>query len=112
MQIAGPRPWLSLILAAAFQVIWIVSLKMMGGLGRFVPILAYALSGLGVAVFLSLSMKTIPMATAFAVWMGLSLVGALLVDAVFFREPWNLLRIASAAMIIAGSCGLRMSCAP
>ena len=112
MQIAGPRLWLSLIVSAVFQVVWIVSLKLTNGFARWVPLVAYAVSGLGAAVFLSIALRMIPMATAFAVWMGLSLIGTMLVDVTFFREPWNGFRVACALMIIAGSCGLRTSSAP
>ncbi len=60
-------------------------------------------------MFLSLAMKAIPMGTAYAVWMGVSLVGAMVVDAAFFREPWNAVRIACAILIVAGTCGLQLA---
>jgi len=109
MPAAGPRPWLFLLVSAAFEVVWIVSLKLTAGFARLGPLLVYAVSGLGAAVCLSIAMKRIPMGTAYAVWMGLSLVGALLVDAALFREPWSAFRVACAVLIIAGTCGLRMS---
>jgi quaternary ammonium compound-resistance protein SugE len=112
MHIAGPRPWLSLLVSAVFEVVWIVSLKMTNGFARLVPIAVYAVSGLGAAVFLSIALRMIPMATAYAVWMGLSLIGALAVDIAVFREPWNAFRVACSLMIIAGTCGLRWSAAP
>lgn len=109
MPAAGPRPWLFLLVSAAFEVVWIVSLKLTAGFARLGPLLVYAASGLGAAVCLSIAMKKIPMGTAYAVWMGLSLVGALLADVALFREPWSAFRVACAALIIAGTCGLRLS---
>ena len=98
-----------LAISAAFEVVWIVSLKLMDGFGRALPLAAYLLSGLGAAVFLSLAMKAIPMGTAYAVWMGASLVGALITDVAFFKEPWSLFRVACALLIVAGTCGLRLA---
>jgi len=105
----GARPWVLLTISAVFEVVWIVSLKLTDGFARLLPLFAYALSGLGAAVFLSLAMKAIPMGTAYAVWMGVSVVGALVVDVAFFKAPWNVLRIACALLIVIGTCGLRLA---
>jgi quaternary ammonium compound-resistance protein SugE len=109
MTLASARPWILLTVSALFEVVWVVSLKMMDGFGRVVPLLAYLASGLGAAVFLSIAMKAIPMGTAYAVWMGMSVVGALCVDVAFFEEPWSAFRVACALLIMAGVCGLRLA---
>ena len=103
------RPWLFLAASALFEVVWIVSLKLCDGFARILPLAAYLGSGLGAAVCLSVAMKAIPMGTAYAVWMGSSLVGALLVDVAFFKEPWNLFRAFCALLIVLGTCGLRFA---
>jgi len=51
------------------------------------------------------------MGTAYAFWMGISVVGALLVDVAFFKEPWTVFRIGCALLIVAGACGLRFAAA-
>jgi quaternary ammonium compound-resistance protein SugE len=109
MQPPEARPWLFLTASTLFEVVWIVSLKMMDGFARIGPLLVYLASGLGAAVCLSIAMKIIPMGTAYAVWMGASLVGALLIDIAFFKEPWDLFRVGSALLIVAGTCGLRIA---
>jgi quaternary ammonium compound-resistance protein SugE len=109
MTLGTARPWILLTVSALFEVVWIVSLKMTDGFARLVPLLAYLASGLGAAVFLSLAMKAIPMGTAYAVWMGLSVVGAMGVDVAVFKEPWSAFRAACALLIMAGVCGLRFA---
>src|SRR5262249_23150297 len=74
------KHWLSLIVSSLCEVGWVVSLRMTDGFSRIVPLIGYAVFGLGAAVFLSFSMKAIPMATAYAIWMGISVVGTLIVD--------------------------------
>jgi quaternary ammonium compound-resistance protein SugE len=103
------RPWMLLLVSAAFEVAWIVSLKLTDGFARILPLIGYLVSGLGAAVFLSMAMKTIPMGTAYAVWMGVSLVGALCVDVAFFKEPWSVFRVGCALLIVAGTYGLRVA---
>ena len=101
------RPWFFLAASAAFEVVWIVSLKMTDGFAKLLPLSIYLISGLGAAVCLSVAMKAIPMGTAYAVWMGVSLLGAILIDVTYFKEPWNLFRGICALLIVAGTCGLR-----
>jgi len=108
---AAGRAWLFLGVSALFEVAWIASLKGMSGFSRALPVAGYLVSGLGAAVFLSLAMKVIPMGTAYAVWMGGSVVGALILDAVAYGERWSAVRIACALLILAGTCGLRLSAA-
>ena len=103
------RSWLFLTASTLFEVVWIVSLRMTEGFTRFTPLLVYAVSGLGAAVCLSVAMKIIPMGTAYAFWMGASVVGVLLVDIAWFKQPWDPFRVACALLIIAGTCGLQVA---
>ena len=103
------KHWAFLILSSLCEVGWVVSLKMMDGFSKIVPLIGYAGFGLGAAVFLSLSMKAIPMATAYAIWMGVSVVGALVVDAAFFKEPTGAFRIICAILVVAATCALRFA---
>lgn len=103
------RPWVYVVLASLFQVAWVFSLKRTDGLHRWLPLAGYLVFGLGSAVFLSMAMKLIPMGTAYAAWMGLSIVGATVVDVAFLHEPFNAFRIACAALIVAGACGLSLT---
>jgi quaternary ammonium compound-resistance protein SugE len=101
--------WAALLLSGCFEVGWIVSLKSMDGLSRPVPLVSYLLTGLGASIFLSVAMRSIPMATAYSVWVGVSIVGALAIDVAVFKEPWTALRGACALLIVAGACGLRLA---
>ena len=103
------RAWTFLIVSGLFEVGWIVSLKMTSGFSRFVPLAGYVLCGGAAALFLSLALKTIPMGTAYAVWMAVSVVGALFVDAAWFKQPTSGFQIACAILIVAGTCGLKVA---
>ena len=59
--------------------------------------------------FLSIAMKTLPMCTAYAVWTGIGAVGGVVVGIVAFGESASALRIASAALIVAGIVGLKLA---
>lgn len=49
------------------------------------------------------------MGTAYAVWMAVSVVGALFVDVAWFKQPTSGFQIACAILIVAGTCGLKVA---
>ena len=58
---------------------------------------------------LGLAMKTLPVGTAYAVWVGIGAVGTLLLGMLLFGEPATPLRLASAALIVAGLVVLKLA---
>ena len=67
-------------------------------------------AGMALSVWLlSVAMKTIPMGTAYAVWTGVGAVGGFVAGIVLFGESASALRIASAALIVAGIIGLKLA---
>jgi quaternary ammonium compound-resistance protein SugE len=60
-------------------------------------------------VLLSYSMKTLPLGTAYAVWVGIGTIGAFIAGIVLFGESAGWIRLASVALILAGLVGLKMS---
>ena len=66
--------------------------------------------GMALSVWLlSVAMKSIPMGTAYAVWTGIGAVGGVIVGIIMFGEAATLLRLASAALIVIGIAGLKLS---
>ena len=101
--------WMILITAGLFEVVWATALKMSNG---FRNPLADVVCVVGMALsfwFLSIAMKTLPMGTAYAVWTGIGAVGGVAVGIAMFGESASALRIASAALIVAGIVGLKIA---
>ena len=66
--------------------------------------------GMALSVWLlAVAMKTIPMGTAYAVWTGIGAIGGVAVGIIAFGESASALRIASAALIVAGIVGLKLA---
>ena len=101
--------WLILIVAGLFEVVWAVALKMSNGFRNVVADVALVV-GMALSVWLlSVAMKTIPMGTAYAVWTGVGAVGGFAAGIVLFGESASALRVASAALIVAGIIGLKLA---
>lgn len=58
---------------------------------------------------LSLSMKTLPLGTAYTIWTGIGAVGAFLVGLFILGEPASLMRIAAAVLIVSGLVMMKLS---
>ncbi len=100
--------WLYLLLAGIFEVGWIISLKYTNGFTRIIPMVCYALFGLGAAYFLSLALRSLPLTLSYAIWMGIGIVGSILCGILFFKESYSLLQMLFLLMILCGLIGLRV----
>jgi quaternary ammonium compound-resistance protein SugE len=72
------------------------------------PILGYILFGIGNVIFFSIAMKKIPVPIAFSTWMGLALVGSMLIDALWFKQHLSWWQILFIAFIGIGIIGLKI----
>ncbi|MVW72251.1 quaternary ammonium compound efflux SMR transporter SugE [Bordetella sp. 02P26C-1] len=101
--------WIILLLAGLFEVVWAVSLKYTEGFTRLVPS-AITLIGMVVSVWLlSVAMKSLPLGTAYAVWVGIGALGAFICGIVLFQEALSPMRVISVLLIAAGLIGLKLA---
>jgi quaternary ammonium compound-resistance protein SugE len=101
--------WLLLVLAGLFEVGWAIGLKYTDGFTRLWPTvgtLAAMIISLGL---LGLAMKSLPVGTAYAVWVGVGAVGTAILGIVLFAEPANAGRLISLGLIVAGIVGLKLA---
>ncbi|BEG79153.1 quaternary ammonium compound efflux SMR transporter SugE [Achromobacter xylosoxidans] len=103
--------WIILVLAGLFEIVWAVGLKYTHGFTRLAPSLV-TVGGMLISFWLlALAMKTLPLGTAYAVWVGIGTVGAFVAGIILFDESISWLRIASVALIVVGLIGLKLSSA-
>lgn len=101
--------WLLLIVAGLLEVGWAIGLKYTEGFTRFWPSLGTTLAMIVSIGLLGIAMKTLPVGTAYAVWVGVGAVGTVLLGIVLFGEPASALRVASIVLIVAGIVGLKLA---
>ena len=101
--------WTILMAAGLSEVVWATALKMSNGFKNPLADMV-CIGGMVLSFwFLSIAMKTLPMGTAYAVWTGIGAVGGVAVGIAMFGESASALRIASAALIVAGIVGLKIA---
>ena len=101
--------WFILVLAGLFEVGWAIGLKYTEGFTRLWPTvgtLAAMVISLGL---LGVAMKTLPVGTSYAVWVGVGAVGTAILGIVLLGEPPSAGRLISLGLIVAGIVGLKLA---
>jgi len=101
--------WIILTLAGLFEVGWAVGLKYTDGFTRLWPTMATIAAMIVSLWLLGIAMKTLPLGTAYAVWVGVGTIGTVLLGIALLGEPANAMRLISVALILAGIIGLKLS---
>ena len=101
--------WLLLVLAGLFEVGWAIGLKYTDGFTRLWPTIGTVLA-MGVSLgLLGIAMKSLPVGTSYAVWVGVGAVGTAVLGIVLLGEVVNAGRLVSLGLIIAGIVGLKIA---
>ena len=101
--------WIILVAAGVLEVGWAIGLKYTAGLTRLWPTVWTVLAMILSVGLLGIAMKSLPVGTAYAVWVGIGAIGTAIMGIVLFDEPANLLRLLSLLLIFAGIVGLKLS---
>ena len=94
--------WILLIVAGALEVVWAYFMKQSHGFTRLWPTVATFVAMAVSFGMLSVSMRTLPLGTAYAMWTGIGAVGAFFVGIFVLGEAAGAIRILAGAMIIGG----------
>jgi quaternary ammonium compound-resistance protein SugE len=103
--------WVILILAGLFETGWAIGLKYTEGFTRLWPTLWTVVAMIISLWLLGIAMKTLPVGTAYTIWVGVGAVGTVILGIVLFKEPAHAARLISVGLIIAGLIGLKLSTA-
>ena len=101
--------WVLLVLAGLFEVGWAIGLKYTDGFTRPWPTVATALAMLISLGLLGVAMKSLPVGTSYAIWVGVGAVGTAILGIVLFGEPASVGRVVSLGLIFAGIVGLKLA---
>lgn len=103
--------WLFLLLAGLLEVVWAYGMKLSQGFTRPGASAVTIVTMLASFALLSISMKTLPLGTAYTVWTGIGAVGAFIVGVAVLGEPLTMTRVLAAALIVSGLILMKMSAA-
>jgi quaternary ammonium compound-resistance protein SugE len=103
--------WAYLLTAGLLEIVWAFTLKQSQGFTRVGPTVVTLLALVASFVLLSISMKSLPLGTAYTVWTGVGAVGAFVLGVVVLGEPLTAGRVIAAGLIVSGIVLMKLSTA-
>lgn len=101
--------WLLLIVAGLLEIGWAIGLKYTEGFTKLLPSTLTLAAMIGSVILLGIAMKSLPVGTSYAIWVGVGAVGTAILGIVLFGEPASAGRLVSLGLIVAGIVGLKLA---
>jgi quaternary ammonium compound-resistance protein SugE len=101
--------WIYLAVAGLLEIVWAFYMKKSEGFSLLTPSVITIIAMIASFALLSVSMRSLPLGTAYTVWTGIGAVGAFVVGIFILGEAASFFRVASVMLILAGIIGLKLS---
>ena len=101
--------WVLLLVAGLFEVGWAIGLKYTEGFTRVWPSVFTLAAMTASVVLLGMAMKSLPVGTSYAIWVGVGAVGTAILGIILFGESANAGRLVRLGLIVAGIVGLKLT---
>ncbi|HEX6114788.1 MAG TPA: quaternary ammonium compound efflux SMR transporter SugE [Geminicoccaceae bacterium] len=104
--------WIYVLAAGMLEVIWAVGLKYTDGFTRLWPSVVTVVTFAGSLFLLALAVRSIPIGTAYAMFVGIGAVGAAVLGIILFDESTDAARLFFLSLLIVSLIGLRLTSEP
>ena len=101
--------WILLVVAGLLEVVWAFSMKQSEGFSRLWPSVVTIVAMMASFGLLAISMRSLPLGTAYTIWTGIGAVGAFVVGILVLGEQASPMRLAAAALIVSGLVMMKLS---
>ncbi|NEA38384.1 quaternary ammonium compound efflux SMR transporter SugE [Streptomyces sp. SID11385] len=101
--------WIAVIIAGLLEVAWSIGMKYTHGFTRLVPSLFTGAGIVASMVLLAYAAKTLPIGTAYGVWVGIGAAGAAVLGMVVLGEPATAARIFFVSLLVVAVVGLKLT---
>jgi quaternary ammonium compound-resistance protein SugE len=102
-------PWVILVVAGLFEIIWATAMKYSDGFSRPLPTIVMVVAMAASFWMLATAMRHLPLGTAYMIWTGIGALGSFVIGVVFLAEPATAMRLLAAALIVAGIVTMKLA---
>ncbi|QWF81447.1 DMT family transporter [Amycolatopsis sp. CA-230715] len=100
--------WLVLVLSGVLETVWAAALSASKGFSKLAPTLLFVGALILSMGGLAYAMRTIPIGTGYAIWVGIGAIGTAVYGMVALGDPVSAGRIVCLVLIVAGVVGLKL----
>ena len=104
--------WIILIIAGLLEIGWAIGLKYTHGFTRLWPSVLTIAAIIASMYLLAVAARTLPIGTAYAIWVGIGAAGTAILGIALLNEPATGGRIAFLLLLIVAIVGLKFTAAP
>src|SRR6185436_15462547 len=101
--------WVYLFVAGLFEAVWAVGLKYTEGFSRLTPSIIVVVAMVGSMILLALAVKTIPLATAYAIWVSIGIAATAVAQAALLKQPLLPMQMLFLGMLLIAVIGLKVT---
>lgn len=101
--------WLMIVGAGLLETGFALALKMSEGFTRPLPSVLFLVFAAGSFTLLSAGLRSLPVGSAYAVWVGIGAAGTAVLGMLFLGESTQTLKIVSIVLVVAGVVGLQLT---
>ena len=100
--------WIALVVSGVLETVWAVALQRSAGFSRPLPTAVFGVALVLSMVGLGYALRTIPVGTGYAVWVGIGAVGTALVGMFVLGESASVARVLCLLLVVSGIVGLKI----
>ncbi|MCS5708827.1 quaternary ammonium compound efflux SMR transporter SugE [Candidatus Berkiella cookevillensis] len=101
--------WITLVIAGLLEICWAIGLKYTNGFTKLAPSIFTILTLVASIYLLARASQTLPIGTAYGVWVGIGALGAAVLGIILFNEAASLTRIFFLALLLIAIIGLKLT---
>ena len=101
--------WFLLVVAGLLEIVWAIALKHSGGFTQLWPSIIGIIAALVSFVLLTMALESLPVGTAYAVWVGIGTLGVAFTGMIALGESTSAMRLTLLALILVGVAGLKIT---
>ena len=101
--------WIVLVISGLFEAVWATALGKSDGFSKMSPTIVFVLGLIVSMAGLAYAMRTLPIGTSYAIWVGIGAALTVTYAMVTGTETASLLKVLCIAAIIAGVIGLKLA---
>lgn len=102
-------PWLILIIAGLLEIGWAIGLKYTQGFSKLMPSVLTLFALAGSMYLLAKASQTLPIGTAYGVWVGIGALGASIFGIILFNESVSITRLFFLGLLLISIIGLKVT---
>ncbi len=101
--------WVVLVVAGLIESAWAIGLKYTDGFTRLWPSVFTIVGIVASMLLLSVAARSLPIGTAYAVWVGIGAAGAVICGTLFLGEPAGASRLFFLCLLLVAIAGLKLT---